>query len=67
MPIREAMTWDPVTISPGHVLQAAAELMLEYQVSGLPVVEAGQVVGIITESDVFRAIVESWAETGPEE
>jgi CBS domain-containing protein len=36
--------------------------MLEHQVSGLPVVRGNQLVGILTESDIFRLVVESWAE-----
>jgi acetoin utilization protein AcuB len=66
MPIEEAMTWDPVTVRPDHTIQMAAELMLEFQISGLPVVDAGEIVGIITESDIFRLIVESWSEPDTE-
>ncbi len=61
-PVREAMTYSPVTINPSATIQEAAERMLEYQVSGLPVVRNGKVVGMITESDIFRLVVESWAE-----
>jgi len=52
----------PITIAPDASVQDAAELMLEYQVSGLPVIEDGHVVGIITESDIFRLVVRSWGE-----
>ena len=60
--VREAMTYSPITISPSATIQEAAERMLEYQVSGLPVVRNGQAVGMITESDIFRLVVESWSE-----
>lgn len=61
--VRDVMAWGPVTIAPDDTIQEAAERMLEYQVSGLPVVEGGgKVVGVITESDIFRLVVESWAE-----
>jgi len=60
--VREVMTYSPLTINPSATLQEAAERMLEYQISGLPVVRNGKVVGIITESDIFRLVVESWAE-----
>ncbi len=60
--VREVMTYSPMTINPSATIQEAAERMLEYQVSGLPVVRNGKVVGIITESDIFRLVVESWAE-----
>jgi CBS domain-containing protein len=60
--VREVMTYSPITINPSATIQEAAERMLEYQISGLPVVRNGKVVGIITESDIFRLVVESWAE-----
>ena len=55
---------DPITINPSATIQEAAERMLEYQVSGLPVVRSGKLIGIITEKDIFRLVVESWAEEG---
>ena len=54
----EVMTRDPLTVAPDDTLEQAAKLMLEKQISGLPVVENGRVAGIITESDVFRALCE---------
>lgn len=60
--VRDVMTYDPVTVDPEDTIQEAAERMLEYEVSGLPVLAGGRVVGIITESDIFRLVVESWAE-----
>lgn len=62
--VRDVMTYDPVTINPSATIQDAAERMLEYQVSGLPVVRNGNVVGVITESDIFRLVVESWSAEG---
>lgn len=60
--VSQIMTTDPITIAPDVTVQDAAELMLEYQVSGLPVIEDGRVIGIITESDIFRLVVRSWSE-----
>jgi acetoin utilization protein AcuB len=59
--VREIMSADPVTVAPDDTIQEAAELMLDNQVSGLPVVDNSHVVGIITESDIFRLIVDSWS------
>ena len=57
--VKDVMTRDPLTVAPDDTLESAAKIMLEKQVSGLPVVDAnGQVAGIITESDVFRALCE---------
>ena len=44
-----------VTVRPDDRLEYAARLMLEREVSGLPVVDGSEVVGLITESDVFEA------------
>ncbi|HLF94875.1 MAG TPA: CBS domain-containing protein [Planctomycetota bacterium] len=43
------------TVSPEDPLERAARVMLEKDIAGLPVVEDGQVVGMITESDIFSA------------
>ncbi len=60
--VEDIMTPDPVTIAADDTVQEASERMLEYEVSGLPVVEGEKLVGIITESDIFRLVVESWTE-----
>lgn len=63
--VKQVMSPDPVTITSDETVQEAAERMLEYEISGLPVIEGEQVIGIITESDVFRLVVESWLEEKP--
>jgi len=50
------MTRAPVTLHPDETLEHAAQIMLRKGVSGLPVVADGKLVGIITESDAFRAL-----------
>lgn len=57
MTVRQVMTKDPMTIAPDASLMDAAQTMLEYRISALPVIEDDQLVGIITESDIFRAFV----------
>jgi acetoin utilization protein AcuB len=48
-----------VTVNPETPLQDAARLMLTKKIGGLPVVDAANhVVGVITESDIFKAFVE---------
>lgn len=49
--VKEVMTTDVVTIHPDASLAEAAKLMLERKVGCLPVIEAGRLVGIVTESD----------------
>lgn len=60
--VGDIMTSDPITVAPEDTIQEAAETMLENQVSGLPVVQDERVIGIITESDIFKFVVASWAE-----
>jgi CBS domain-containing protein len=60
--VRDIMTYEPITIAPEDTIQEAAERMLEYKVSGLPVLQDGRVVGIVTESDIFKLFVDAWSE-----
>ncbi len=56
--VKEIMTKDPVTISPEVTVERAAMTMMERRISGMPVLDdAGNLVGMITQSDVFRAFV----------
>lgn len=55
--VSEIMTKDVVTTTPDADLREVARVMADRKIGGLPVVEDGQVVGMITESDVFRALV----------
>jgi acetoin utilization protein AcuB len=62
--VAEIMTREPVTISQEATISTVAEIMLERKFSGLPVVdERGKLVGIITESDIFRLVVREWGRT----
>ena len=62
LPIGEIMTRNVVTVTPDTPILEVARLLLEYRIGGVPVVEDGQVVGVITESDLFRLIVIQQAE-----
>jgi acetoin utilization protein AcuB len=53
-----AMTETPLTIPPTMPVEDAVHLMRKHQVSGLPVVEQGKVVGILTTSDIMQAFLE---------
>jgi acetoin utilization protein AcuB len=56
--VREIMTRNPLSVNENDTVERAAQVMLEHTISGLPVVDAGgKVVGIITQSDVFRAFM----------
>jgi acetoin utilization protein AcuB len=57
--VKEIMSRNPVSVSQDDTVEHAAQIMLEHTISGLPVVDgSGQVVGIITQSDVFRAFMD---------
>ena len=61
--VKEIMTHDPIVISPDATIGEAAQVMLDHKISGLPVVDSdGKLVGIITESDIFRIVVQEWKE-----
>lgn len=47
-----------ITVTPQTYIETAAKLMLQHQISGLPVLEGEQLVGIITETDLFRALID---------
>lgn len=48
----------PHTIDSGATLEEAAQIMLKLQIGGLPVLENGRLVGIITASDALKAFLE---------
>jgi acetoin utilization protein AcuB len=54
--VGDVMTRDPIAIQRDETIEAAAQLMLKEKVSGLPVLDGEQIVGMITESDLFRAM-----------
>lgn len=56
--IRDIMARDVVTVSPYASLEDAVYAMMKNQVGILPVVEVGQVFGVITEKDMFKAFLE---------
>jgi CBS domain-containing protein len=58
--VDKVMTAHVITVSPDTSIIDAAELMLEHKISGLPVVNnAGKLVGILTETDIFKMLVKS--------
>jgi CBS domain-containing protein len=55
----DVMSLDPLTVTPETGLREAALLMIENKIGGLPVVDDDNtVVGIITESDLFEALLQ---------
>ena len=55
--VKEVMKTSVLTISPDDPIERAALLMNEHKISGLPVVDGGMVVGILTITDLLQAFV----------
>jgi acetoin utilization protein AcuB/CBS domain-containing protein len=57
--VYEVVAEHAISVTPETSLREAATLMIENKIGGLPVVAGpGDVVGIITESDLFEALVQ---------
>jgi acetoin utilization protein AcuB len=56
--VRDIMTKEVLTVSPDALLEQAAVLMADNNIGGLPVLDGGRLVGIITEKDIFQSFVE---------
>lgn len=56
--VKDIMTKKVITVKQDDTIKKAAQLMYENKIGGLPVVDDhGHLVGIITESDVFRILI----------
>jgi len=58
-PVKYCMVPHPVTTRPDMPIEEAARLMADHKVSALPVMEGGRLVGIITQTDLFRIGVDA--------
>jgi len=56
--VNGAMTKPAVSVTPTTMLEEAANLLVKHKIGGLPVVEQGKVVGIVTATDLLRAFAE---------
>jgi CBS domain-containing protein len=56
--VSEVMAAPVITVTPDMPIARVATLMLNNKIGGIPVVEGDEVVGVITESDIFRCFVE---------
>lgn len=54
--IKDIMCSNVFSLSPDATIGDAARMMLDKKFSGIPVTENDQLVGIITESDIFRML-----------
>lgn len=56
--VADLMARDVVTVSEECPLEVAARIMVDGKVGGLPVMRGEQLVGIVTESDLFKVFLE---------
>ena len=56
-PVREIMTGDVVTVDPGLAVREALSLMTEKHIRHLPVIESGNIVGLISIGDLVKSII----------
>ena len=52
MRVREVMSSPVITVSPDMRLKEVAELLVTHGISAVPVVEDGELVGIVSEADL---------------
>jgi CBS domain-containing protein len=55
--VEDAMTPKPVTCGPDDTVETIATLMHDHNISRVPVVEDGRLVGIVARGDILRAII----------
>ena len=56
--VREAMTRNPILITPDLAVDEAARLLRKHKIGSLPVVDKNRLVGILTTSDILDAFVD---------
>ena len=56
MNVKDVMNSDVVFCKPDDEISSVAQLLKEHNISGLPVVDGGKVVGIVTEADILKLL-----------
>ncbi len=57
--VADVMTEKVISVAPDAPIEEAAKIMVDRKIGGLPVVDAAnKVIGVITETDIFRAFTE---------
>jgi acetoin utilization protein AcuB len=61
-PVRDVASRELVHVGPDDHLEVAADTLLRHRIGCLPVIENGELVGVITESDIFRVFARQSSE-----
>jgi acetoin utilization protein AcuB len=64
--VNGAMITKLITIGPGATLEEAGQIMLKRQIGGLPVVEKGTLIGVITANDIMKAFLDVMGASEPD-
>ena len=56
--VKDIMTKKVITVSEDTPIEEAARIMADHKIGGLPVLRDGELVGIITETDLFKVFLE---------
>ena len=56
--VKKVMTKNVLTISEDTPIEEAARIMVDNKVGGMPVMRGKEIVGVITESDLFKVLLE---------
>lgn len=56
--VERVMTTDPITVAEDMPVEEAALLMVDHKIGALPVMRGDTLVGIITETDLFKTFIE---------
>jgi acetoin utilization protein AcuB len=55
--VEDMMLRSPITVSPDTLVEEAARLIYEHKIGGMPVLEGGKLVGVITMMDLISAFL----------
>jgi acetoin utilization protein AcuB len=57
IPVFACMSANPITVMPQTLIADAAQIMRDKKIGGLPVVENGELIGIVTETDLLGLLI----------
>jgi len=57
-PVRKVMKRAPITATPNHRFKDVVRLMVENKIGAVPIVSAGRLVGIVSELDALRCLLQ---------